>query len=130
MIDHCSTYALDFEATRRFYDEALGALGYVRNMEFVATMDPEHPTRRLCAYGVGQKPTFWVVEAYEKSTPRHTAFVAHSREAVSAFHAAALRVGATDNGAPGLRPHYHPTYFGAFVLDPDGNNVEAVCHTP
>jgi catechol 2,3-dioxygenase-like lactoylglutathione lyase family enzyme len=73
---------------------------------------------------------FWVIEVKQPASPRHVAFTASDRKAVAAFHAAALRVGAKDNGAPGPRPKYHAHYFGAFVLDPDGNNVEAVCHAP
>ncbi len=130
MIDHLTTYATDFAATREFYDEVLPMLGYQRNVDLVATFDPDWPERRLCAYGVGAKPTFWVAEvkAEDKATPRHLAFAAESDEAVRAFHAAGLAIGAPDHGAPGPRPQYHPGYYGAFLLDPDGNNVEAVFH--
>jgi catechol 2,3-dioxygenase-like lactoylglutathione lyase family enzyme len=83
----------------------------------------------MCAYGPG-RPVFWVIEVKEPVSPRHVAFTAANREAVGAFHAAALAAGGTDHGAPGLRPMYHEHYFGAFALDPDGNNVEAVCHAP
>ena len=76
------------------------------------------------------KPSFWIGEGEPVSGPMHVAFVARSRAAVNAFYAAALKAGGTDNGAPGLRPHYHANYYGAFVVDPDGNNVEAVCHLP
>ena len=79
-------------------------------------------------YGQGSKPFFWVGAYRAASGPIHVAFAAADQEAVRAFHAAALAAGGTDNGAPGLRPEYHPTYYGAFVLDPDGNNVEAVNH--
>ena len=128
MIDHLSFYATDFEATRRFYDAALAPLGYGKVMELVSTWDPEWPTRRMCAWGPEKKASFWVMEVKQPATPRHVAFVAKDHAAVEAFHRAALGAGGRDNGAPGLRPQYHPGYFGAFVLDPDGNNVEAVCH--
>lgn len=73
---------------------------------------------------------FWISETREPATPRHIAFRAHSRTEVDAFHRAGLSLGAEDNGAPGLRPEYHSNYYGAFLLDPDGNNVEAVFHGP
>lgn len=83
-------------------------------------------------YGVGigrnGKPSLWLHETRERPAPLHIAFVAASRAEVDAFHRAALAAGRTDNGAPGLRPHYHPNYYGAFVIGPDGHNVEAVCH--
>ena len=129
MIDHISTYATDFPATKAFYDAALGSLGIVVQMEMVASWDPEFPERRTCAYGPN-RPVFWVIETKEVVSPRHVAFTAANREVVSAFHEAALAAGGTDNGAPGPRPMYHADYYGAFVLDPDGNNVEAVCHAP
>jgi predicted lactoylglutathione lyase len=85
-------------------------------------------------YGVGLgqrgKPTLWMYQAQEKPTPLRLAFVAETREQVDAFHQAALDAGGKDNGAPGLRPNYHANYYGAFVIGPDGHNVEAVCHKP
>lgn len=129
MIDHLTTYATDFAATKSFYDAVLPALGYQLNVETVASWDPEFPTRRLCAYGPGKKPSFWLAEVTEASTPRHVAFAAPDRAAVDAFYAAGLAAGGADNGAPGERPIYHPGYYGGFLLDPDGNNVEAVHHT-
>jgi catechol 2,3-dioxygenase-like lactoylglutathione lyase family enzyme len=122
MIDHLSTYATDYEATKRFYRQALEPLGYGIQMEF--------PDRRVCAFGPAGKPAFWVIGVSTAASPRHVAFAAPDRGAVAAFHRAALAAGGSDHGAPGLRPDYHPSYFGAFVLDPDGNNVEAVCHAP
>ena len=129
MIDHLSTYATDFEATKRFYDAALAVLGYTVQTEMVMDWDKELPGRRVCAYGPN-RPVFWVVEVREAASPRHVAFVAADRDAVQRFHSAALEAGGTDHGAPGPRPQYHEHYFGAFALDPDGNNVEAVCHKP
>ena len=128
MIDHLSFYATDYPATRAFYAAVLPGLGYPLAMEMAATWDSEFPTRRMCAFGPPKKPCFWIIEVKQPATPRHVAFTAASRSAVDAFHAAALKHGARDHGAPGLRPHYHANYYGAFVLDPDGNNVEAVCH--
>ena len=130
MIDHLSTYATDFAATRAFYEAALRPLGYALQMEFVAKEDREFPERRICAFGLPGKPAFWVIEVKEPSSPRHVAFVAPDRRAVGAFHTAALRAGGRDNGKAGLRPEYHEHYWGAFAFDPDGNNVEAVCHAP
>ena len=128
MIDHLSSYATDYPATRAFYQTALAPLGYTLQMEMAASDD--RAGRRLCAFGPPGRPAFWIVEVAEPVTPRHVAFLAPDRPSVGAFHAAALRAGARDNGAPGLRPEYHEHYFGAFALDPDGNNVEAVCHSP
>jgi catechol 2,3-dioxygenase-like lactoylglutathione lyase family enzyme len=130
MIDHLSTYATDYERTRAFYDAVLGELGYVRTMEMQTAQDPAWPTRRLASYGPQGRHIFWLIETREAATPRHVAFVASTREAVDRFHKAALQHGGKDNGGPGMREHYHPNYYGAFVLDPDGNNVEAVIHHP
>jgi catechol 2,3-dioxygenase-like lactoylglutathione lyase family enzyme len=128
MIDHISFYATNFDATKAFYDAVLAPLGYVCNMEMTASWDEEFPTRRLAAYGPGTKHSFWVMEVREAASPRHVAFVAPDHAAVDAFHAAGLASGGSDNGAPGPRPLYHAKYYGAFLLDPDGNNVEAVDH--
>ncbi len=130
MIDHLSTYASNYPLTKAFYDATFAALGLSVQMELVTEWDAAFPTRRMCAYGPTGKPVFWVIESRESSTPRHVAFSAGSRAQVEAFHAAGLAAGGEDNGKPGLRPHYHADYYGAFLLDPDGNNVEAVCHSP
>ncbi|QSX30015.1 VOC family protein [Shewanella cyperi] len=130
MIDHLSSYATDYEVTKAFYQAALAPLGYPLVLEEVAHWNPDWPTQRMCAFGPDGRPVFWVIESSEAATPRHTAFAARDRAAVSDFYHAALAAGGADNGAPGLRPQYHQHYFGAFVLDPDGNNVEAVCHLP
>jgi catechol 2,3-dioxygenase-like lactoylglutathione lyase family enzyme len=127
VIDHLSSYARDYEATKRFYDAALGALGHSLVSEQVATWDADFPERRFCGYGSG-RPVFWVIETREDVSPRHVAFAAADRASVEAFHRAALAAGGVDNGAPGPRPVYHEHYFGAFAIDPDGNNIEAVCH--
>lgn len=129
VIDHVSTYATDFAATRRFYEAALGALGSRVQTEFVATWNAEFPTQRICAF-CPARAVFWVIEVRQPSSPRHIAFAAASREAVRRFHAAGLTAGGKDNGAPGPRQVYHPDYYAAYLLDPDGNNVEAVCRNP
>lgn len=128
MIDHVSTYTTKFEAAQKFYDQSLAPLGYGRVMEMVATWDGEFPNRRMCAYGPPKKPTLWLIEVKESASPRHIAFTAPTRESVKKFFDAALASGGRDNGEPGPREQYHPTYFGAFVLDPDDNNIEAVTH--
>jgi catechol 2,3-dioxygenase-like lactoylglutathione lyase family enzyme len=128
VIDHLSTYATDYEATRRFYAAALAALGHGLQTEAVATWNAGFPTQRMCAFGPPRRLVFWIIEERAAATPRHLAFTAADRESVIAFHRAGLAAGGIDNGAPGLRPRYHANYFGAFLLDPDGNNVEAVCH--
>ena len=130
MIDHLSSYTTRYDDARRFYDAVLPGLGYPRTTEAVASWDPDFPTRRMCAYGPAGRTCFWVIEAKEAVGPRHVAFTARDRAAVDAFHRAALAADASDHGAPGPRPHYHEHYYGAFALDPDGNNVEAVCHAP
>jgi hypothetical protein len=130
MFDHLSTYSTDYVVTKEFYTNSLAALGYSIQTEFVAEWNSEFPTQRMCAFGPEGKPAFWVVEVKNKYTPRHVAFSALNREAVKAFYQAAIESGGKDNGEPGLRPMYHEHYFGAFSIDPDGNNVEAVCHTP
>jgi len=129
MIDHVSAYTTHFEASKRFYAAVLAPLGSKLQREITTSWDPEFPTRRMCAFGP-ERPIFWVIEVREAASPRHMAFSAASRTQVEDFHRAALADGARDNGAPGVRAIYHPTYYGAFVFDPDGNNVEAVCHAP
>jgi hypothetical protein len=95
----------------------------------VMTWDEELPGRRASAWGP-DRPIFWLIETKVVYTPRHFAFTAPNRSGVDAFHAAALEVGGRNHGVPGVRAVYHPDYYGAFVLDPDDNNVEAVCHAP
>jgi catechol 2,3-dioxygenase-like lactoylglutathione lyase family enzyme len=128
MIDHVSTYTTRFDQARAFYLAALGALGYGVQAEMTASWDPVFPTRRCVAFGPAGKPVLWVVETREEATPRHIAFAAADRAGVDAFYAAGLANGGSDNGTPGVREVYHPGYYGGFLLDPDGNNVEAVNH--
>ncbi|MFV8751217.1 VOC family protein [Nannocystaceae bacterium ST9] len=130
MIDHLSFYATDYAKTKAFYERALAPLGAAVVMDMTATWNPEWPEQRMCAFGPPQRPIFWIAEVRTPATPRHLAFTAKDRATVDAFHAAALAAGGVDNGGPGPRPHYHPGYCGAFVIDPDGNNIEAVTHRP
>lgn len=127
MIDHMGIGASDFAASRRFYDAALGALGLSMVMEVTPEQSGGY---HGIGYGAEGKPFFWLGNFGPRGAGAHVAFAASSRSQVDAFHAAALSAGGKDNGAPGLRPHYHPNYYGAFVLDPDGLNIEAVCHAP
>lgn len=127
MIDHTGLNVSNPERSRAFYDAALAPLGYKLVMQV-----PTEFTGGLFVAGYGEpdKPDFWVSEGEPQKPHIHIAFRASSREVVDAFYAAAIAAGGRDNGAPGPRPHYHPNYYGAFVLDPDGHNIEAVCHTP
>ncbi len=120
MIDHISISVSEFEASRDFFKEALLPLDY----QIVVEMED------ACGFGVMQKSDFWIKEGDATVPPVHIAFTSRDRATVDAFYAAALAAGGTDNGAPGLRGDYHPNYYAAFVLDPDGNNIEAVCHRP
>ncbi len=120
MIDHVALFVSDLERSRGFYEQALEPLGY----EVVLEMDG------FVAFGQEGQPRFAVRSGKEPSTTAHFAFQAESRATVDAFHAAAIAAGATDEGSPGVREHYHPNYYAAFVGDPDGNNAEAVCHKP
>lgn len=127
MIDHYSSYATDYDRSKAFYDAVLPALGYPCVRTEALDEDPLLPGRRIAAFGPGHA-VFWVIEVREAYTPRHVAFAAADRAGVDRFHAAGLDAGGRDNGAPGLRPGYHAHYYGAFLIDPDGNNVEAVVH--
>lgn len=124
MIDHVSIYVTDPAAAARFYAAALAPLGYEIILQFPDATAP-------FAVGLGEKgkPDVWLMKG-EVSQKQHLALRASGRAVVRAFYDAALAAGAKDNGAPGVRAHYHPNYFGAFVLDPDGHNLEAVCHEP
>ncbi len=130
MIDHVSSYTTNFPASKTFYEVALAELGYGVQAEMVMDSDPDLPGRRACAFGPDGRAIFWVIEVRTAASPRHVAFVAADRPSVVAFHRAGLAAGGDDNGAPGLRAIYHEHYYGSFLTDPDGNNVEAVCHAP
>ena len=127
MLDHVGIPVSDFARSLAFYQAVFAPLGYSLLME----VTPEMTGDGSCAAGFGRngKPDFWIGSS-DRQARAHVAFAAADRAAVRAFHEAAIAAGATDNGAPGLRPHYHEHYYGAFVLDPDGHNIEAVCHAP
>jgi catechol 2,3-dioxygenase-like lactoylglutathione lyase family enzyme len=120
MLDHVGLEVSDVAASKAFYDRALEPLG-------ISVVS--HWEDKAFGYGIVEKPDFWIHERGEVGAPVHIAFSAPDRGTVDEFHRAALEAGGRDNGEPGLRP-YHENYYGAFVLDPDGNNVEAVCHRP
>ena len=125
MIDHTGVASEKITDAQAFYDAAFAALG--GGARIVA---PEEMTGGTVVVGYGrERPVFWLHEGVA-GPGRHVAFVARNRAEVDAFYKAAMAAGGRDNGAPGLRPQYHPDYYGAFVLDPDGNNIEAVCHDP
>ena len=120
MLDHVSLPVSDLGRSKRFYAEALSPLGYELIME-----------HHISGAGFGRsgKPDFWIRQGVPSSAV-HVAFAAADRATVDAFHEAAVVAGGRDNGGAGIRPEDHSTYYGAFVLDPDGNNIEAVCHGP
>lgn len=130
MLDHLTIVVSDIERSKAFYLAALAPLGYVTIMELTREQIPTLPVDKTIGLGVGGKPDLWLRPSAEGSTPTHIALRADDRATVDAFHGAALAAGAEDNGAPGPRPHYHASYYGAFVLDPDGYNLEVVCHAP
>jgi catechol 2,3-dioxygenase-like lactoylglutathione lyase family enzyme len=119
MIDHAGVSVANVARSKMFYRTALAPLGYALVMEW----------EQFAGFGIGGKPDFWIGQGTPNEPRVHVAFRADTRAVVDAFHRAALAAGGRDNGAPGLRPHYHENYYGAFVLDPDGHNIEAVCHT-
>jgi catechol 2,3-dioxygenase-like lactoylglutathione lyase family enzyme len=120
LLDHVGVPVSDFERSKRFYAQALFPLGYELIME---------PSAYAAGFGRRGKPDFWIGQG-ETGQAFHIAFAADDRATVDAFYDEAMAAGGCDNGGPGLRPEYHPSYYGAFVLDPDGNNIEAVCHKP
>lgn len=122
MIDHVGLRVADLARAKRFYLAALAPLGY--------TLFREHGDHGIGLWSNG-KPDLWLYKSgiATNPAPTHVCFTSPDRPTVDSFYAAALAAGGRDNGAPGLRPEYHPGYYGAFVLDPDGNNIEAVHHT-
>jgi catechol 2,3-dioxygenase-like lactoylglutathione lyase family enzyme len=127
MIDHTGINVSHFEKSKEFYTKTLNPLGY----QLIKELDTSGTGFiSLAGFGTQGAPDFWISQA-EVNTPRiHIAFRAETREIVQAFYTAALDAGGKDNGTPGLRPRFHPNYYGAYVLDPDGHNIEAVCHFP
>ena len=124
MIDHIGLPVSDYARAKAFYAGALAPLGYA----MIAEVRQDHNDTLACGFGTDGKPDFWIGGEGGLEKAVHVAFAARNRAAVDSFYEAALGAGGTDNGAPGLRPHYHPDYYAAFVLDPDGHNIEAVCH--
>jgi catechol 2,3-dioxygenase-like lactoylglutathione lyase family enzyme len=120
MIDHTGVTVSDVAKSKAFYRAALAPLGYA------VIVDAD----QYAGFGVPPKPDFWIGHGTPNVPPVHVAFRTESRTQVDAFYRAAIGAGGRDNGGPGPRPHYHSHYYGAFVLDPDGHNVEAVCHAP
>ncbi|MCR8717024.1 VOC family protein [Stenotrophomonas indicatrix] len=127
MLDHIGLNSSDLPRSRAFFVQALAPLQIGVVMEVSAEQTGAHDH---VGFGNHGKPFFWLGNATPPSQGVHVAFVCAERTQVDAFHAAALAAGGRDNGAPGLRPWYHPDYYAAFVNDPDGNNIEAVCHLP
>ena len=126
MLDHITFSVADFARASAFYDQALAPLGISR---LVGVTAEQSGGAAFAGYG-GTRPFFWIGDGEVSKGQLHIAFTAADRASVDAFYQAALAAGGLDNGAPGLRPHYDPDYYGAFVLDPEGRNIEAVCRTP
>ena len=126
MLDHIGLAVSDIEISRKFYDAALAPLG----MGLIFDVAPEvtESGGRWLGYGPPDQPILWLGDHLAPGQGSHVAFEAESRASVDAFHAAAIAAGGRDNGAPGLREHYAENYYAAFILDPDGINLEAVCH--
>lgn len=124
-IDHVGLSVSDYEAAKKFYAAALAPLGLSLLRDYPSSVTGGEPTG---GFGIGGKPFFWLTGGKANTPPLHLAFGAENRVQVDAFYEAALKAGGRDNGKPGVRKVYHPDYYGAFVLDLDGNNIEAVCH--
>lgn len=125
MLDHVGIPVSDYQRSKGFYMRVLAPLGYGLVLEVAS---PETGGKSHAGFGPRGKPAFWIGTGAPIKGRVHFAFTAPNRAAVDAFYEAALAAGGKDNGPPGLRPHYHDNYYGAFVLDPDGQNIEAVCH--
>jgi catechol 2,3-dioxygenase-like lactoylglutathione lyase family enzyme len=121
LLDHVTIGVSNVERSMKFYDRALRPLGIVRLYA---------EAEEYAGYGISPKAFFWIGSKEMPQTGAHIAFTAPDRATVDRFHDEAIAAGGRDNGRPGIRPHYHAHYYGAFVLDPDGHNIEAVCHTP
>jgi len=121
MLDHVTIGVSNIERSKKFYDRALRPLGITRLYA---------EDERFAGYGVNPKAFFWIGSRKTPQIGAHIAFTAQDRTTVDRFHDEAIAAGGKDNGPPGIRRNYHPNYYGAFVLDPDGHNIEAVCHAP
>ena len=126
MIDHIGFPVSDYGRAKTFYTKALAPLGYGLVMEVMQ----QQTGAPAAGFGANGKPDFWIGDEGGMNKPLHVAIQAKDRATVEAFYKAAIAAGGRDNGAPGIRAHYHPDYYGAFVFDPDGHNIEAVCHVP
>jgi catechol 2,3-dioxygenase-like lactoylglutathione lyase family enzyme len=127
MLDHIGFSVSNMKVSRIFYEKALKPLGITPLMEVTPEMTGTSDSH--VGFGVG-RPFFWIGTGGKVSMGTHVAFATESRKTVDEFYAAAIAAGGKDNGKPGLRPQYHENYYGAYVFDPDGNNIEAVCHSP
>jgi catechol 2,3-dioxygenase-like lactoylglutathione lyase family enzyme len=127
MIDHTGLVVSNYAKSKQFYLAALAPIGYRMLMELPASVTG---STDVAGFGEPPKPDFWISKGAPNKPPLHIAFRVPNRALVDAFYKAAMAAGGVDNGKPGVRPHYHPNYYGAFVLDPDGHNIEAVCHEP
>lgn len=127
MIDHTGVNVSDFSKSKVFYQKALAPLGYKLQAEYSAEQTGDAP---VAGYGVTQECDFWIAQSAPQKPHIHAAFRAENRQQVDAFYHAAIGCGGRDNGAPGVRAHYHKDYYAAFVMDPDGHNIEVVCHKP
>ncbi|HVF83099.1 MAG TPA: VOC family protein [Sphingomicrobium sp.] len=128
MIDHIGFAVSDIERSRRFYEAALAPLGF--QVQMAATPEQTQSGGTAIGFGTPGNPFLWIADNERVGEGLHVALAAETRAQVDAFHAAALEAGGRDNGSPGPRPHYGPNYYAAFVFDPDGANIEAVCHAP
>jgi catechol 2,3-dioxygenase-like lactoylglutathione lyase family enzyme len=128
VLDHVGFAVSNAERSREFYQQALAPLG----ISLIMSVTPDQTESGGTAHGFGSdgKPYFWIGDNERVGEGTHIAFEVKSRSEVDIFHQAALAAGGIDHGAPGIRAHYHPNYYAAFVLDPDGINIEAVCHAP
>jgi catechol 2,3-dioxygenase-like lactoylglutathione lyase family enzyme len=127
MIDHLGFSVSDYDRAKAFYAKALAPLGYSLIMEVTQEQGSDFPA---AGFGADGKPDFWIGGEGGIDKPMHVAILAKDRATVDAFYQAAIAAGGRNNGPPGIRAHYHPDYYGAFVRDPDGHNIEAVCHDP
>jgi catechol 2,3-dioxygenase-like lactoylglutathione lyase family enzyme len=126
MIDHVGFPVSDYVTSKLFYERALAPLGYT----LITEIDKNEMGAPAAGYGIGDNPDFWIGGEGGVGNPLHIAITAKDRAAVDAFHIEGIAAGGKDNGAPGLRTHYGANYYAAYVLDPDGNNIEAVCYRP
>lgn len=125
MIDHTGVGVSNFARSKDFYIQVLKPIGYKMLVEIPSSVTGKED---VAGFGEPNKPDFWINSGSPQIPPVHIAFRVQSRKQVQNFYNAAIQAGGKDNGEPGLRPHYHPDYYGAFILDPDGHNIEAVCH--